>query len=56
MCPPPEISQEDYEKLEKVKARELKQKETSKVYRDKRNAAIKALIANHQPEYDAMIA
>ena len=26
-----EVSQEDYDKLEKVKARELKQKETSKV-------------------------
>ncbi len=51
-----EVSQADFDKLEKLKAREVKSRETSKAYRDKRNAAIKALIANHQTEYDGMMA
>jgi len=55
MCPP-EVSQEDYDRLLKMKERQEKSYQTSKAYRDKRNKAVKALIADHKDEYDKMMA
>lgn len=55
MCPP-EVTQEEFDMLRKIKAQQESRAEKSKVYRVKRNFAMKTLIEKHKDEYDKMMA
>ncbi len=51
-----EVSTEEFERFEKFQAQEESKKARSRIYREKRSNALKTLIANHQKEYDELLA